>query len=111
MFENLPPEVPPLKTCADCSFLIGVRSQLEYAAGWVCDHPENIKSSSIDPVTGLEKKLRITVNCGEARKNEAFCGAAGRWFSLYERPARVVPPAARGSVGAEALLNELENIK
>ena len=123
MFE-LPLDNPPaLKTCAECAHLIGVRNHPEYAAGWLCDHPSNIKSTSIDPVTGLETKARVYYNCGEARKDEwktlppnkrvlMSCGQAGQWFKLYEKPTpRVIPPRAGASPGAEALLNELENLR
>ena len=108
MFESLPPDVPPLLTCAECAWMIGVRSQLEYAAGWLCDHPSNIENTSTDPVTGLQIKTRTYYNCGEARKRENACGPEGRWFKLYERPARVVPPGK--TAGAEALLTELERL-
>src|SRR3990167_8200309 len=112
MFE-LPLDNPPaLKTCAECAHLIGVR-----------DHPSNIKSTSIDPVTGLETKARVYYNCGEARKDEwktlppnkrvlMSCGQAGQWFKLYEKPTpRVIPPRAGATAGAEALRNELENLR
>lgn len=91
MFELPLAEPVSLKTCAECAWVIGVRSQLDYAIGWRCGNPSNITSASIDPVTGLEAKTYAHINCGDTRKDENACGQEGRWFKLYERPSPYRP--------------------
>ena len=110
MFE-LPLDNPPLKTCAECAHLIGVRNCPEFAAGWQCGAPGNVKSTEISVVTGLEKQHYFHLTCADSRREELSCGPLGQWFMQYEKPApRVIPPRAGASAGAEALLNELERL-
>ena len=110
MFE-LPLDSPPaLKTCAECAHLIGVRNCPEFAAGWQCGAPGNVKSTEISVVTGLEKQHYFHLTCADSRREELSCGPLGQWFKLYEKPPHQAPRAA-GKASAEDLLSELESLK
>jgi hypothetical protein len=98
--------------------MLGKRTASEYAAGWQCVHPGNIKLRETNVVTGKERTEYHWLTCYDVR--EAFttvltpgssCGPAGLWFQLYVKPDfKSTTHNAGGKASAEALLDELENL-
>lgn len=98
--------------CKDCCHLLGKRDQTEFAAGWQCLAEQNIQRVSSDPVTGRPVRVLHWETCKGAREAPSACGLEGRWFKLYEKPDySKSSPNAPGKVSADALLDELENLK
>lgn len=115
------------RICAECSHLLGRRTNSDQAESWKCLAKENVVSTSRDLVTGrLIYHLRFET-CYDARSADILedgCGSAGKWFEKYhaqihgyasEVMSYSLPPkrpklVAGAEMTADALLAELDNL-
>lgn len=106
---------PPI--CAECKHLLGRRTFTDQAEKWKCLAPRNVKSITVDLVTGLNQYNLNLKDCYAARRpgfvsESISCGPEGRWFEPYEPPHRdsveAYPPRKRPApVDADELLKGL----
>lgn len=86
--------------CADCSHLIGVRSNKHDAKQWKCGKGPSHK----DSVSGL---MVYDLTCYEARAEGRECGPAGKLFAAYTPPEHTAPSRGGQGKSADSLLGEL----
>jgi hypothetical protein len=82
--------IPITKFCCDCLHLVGVRHNLTATENWKCAHPNNVRLTTNNPVTGL----KITVYKNEIIldvRSPYMCGDEGKWFEKYEKPEYSTP--------------------